>query len=98
VCAPTRSARPLLFASLDEAVAAARGVPVRLLGYVFLGLVGATAAESTHVVGALLILGLLAAPAGAASRLTTYVGALAVSIAARRGGSVRWTGPQRRPM
>ena len=26
-------ARPLLFASIDEAVAAARGVPVRLLGY-----------------------------------------------------------------
>ncbi|MDT5027258.1 MAG: zinc/manganese transport system permease protein [Micromonosporaceae bacterium] len=64
-------ARPLLFASLDENVAAARGVPVRLLGFGFLVLVGATAAESTQVVGALLILGLLAAPAGAASRLTT---------------------------
>jgi zinc/manganese transport system permease protein len=64
-------ARPLLFASLDENVAAARGVPVRLLGSGFLVLVGATAAESTQVVGALLILGLLAAPAGAATRLTT---------------------------
>jgi zinc/manganese transport system permease protein len=64
-------ARPLLFASLDEQVAAARGVPVRLLGFVFLALVGATAAEATQVVGALLLLGLLAAPAGAANRLTT---------------------------
>jgi zinc/manganese transport system permease protein len=64
-------ARPLLFASLDEAVAAARGVPVRLLGYGFLVLVAATTAEATQVVGALLILGLLAAPAGAANRLTT---------------------------
>jgi zinc/manganese transport system permease protein len=64
-------ARPLMFASLDEDVAAARGVPVRLLGYAFLTLVGATAAESTQVVGALLILGLLAAPAGAASRMTS---------------------------
>jgi zinc/manganese transport system permease protein len=63
-------ARPLLFASLDEAVAAARGVPVTLLGYGFLALVGVTTAEATQVVGALLILGLLAAPAGAASRLT----------------------------
>jgi zinc/manganese transport system permease protein len=62
--------RPLLFASLDEDVAAARGISVRLLGYGFLALVGATAAESTQVVGALLILGLLAAPAGAASRIT----------------------------
>ena len=64
-------ARPLLFASVDENVAAARGVPVRLLGFGFLALVGTTAAEATQVVGALLILGLLAAPAGAASRLTT---------------------------
>jgi zinc/manganese transport system permease protein len=63
-------ARPLLFASIDENVAAARGVPVRLLGLGFLALVGGTAAESTQVVGALLILGLLAAPAGAATRLT----------------------------
>ena len=63
-------ARPLLFASLDEAVAAARGVPVKALGVTFLVLVGATAAEATQAVGALLLLGLLAAPAGAASRLT----------------------------
>jgi len=63
-------ARPLLFATLDEGVAAARGVPVRLLGFAFLGLVGLTAAGATRVVGALLILGLLATPAGAAVRLT----------------------------
>jgi zinc/manganese transport system permease protein len=64
-------ARPLLFATLDPAVAAARGVPVRLLGFGFLALVGACAAEATQAVGALLLLGLLAAPAGAAGRLTT---------------------------
>jgi zinc/manganese transport system permease protein len=64
-------ARPLLFATVDENVAAARGVPVPLLGFGFLALVGLTAAEATQVVGALLIVGLLAAPAGAASRLTT---------------------------
>jgi zinc/manganese transport system permease protein len=63
-------ARPLLFASLDEQVAAARGVPVRLLGLGFLVLVAGTAAEATQIVGALLILGLLAAPAGAAIRMT----------------------------
>jgi zinc/manganese transport system permease protein len=63
-------ARPLLFASLDEQVAAARGVPVRLLGLGFLVLVAGTAAEATQIVGALLILGLLAAPAGAAMRMT----------------------------
>lgn len=63
-------ARPLLFASLDPAVAAARGVPVRLLGPVFLGIVGVTAAEASQAIGALLLFGLLAAPAAAAGRLT----------------------------
>jgi len=63
-------ARPLLFASIDQAVASARRVPVRVLGAVFLGLVGVTAAAATQAVGALLLLGLLAAPAGAAQRLT----------------------------
>jgi zinc/manganese transport system permease protein len=65
-------ARPLLFASIDEAVAAARGVPVRVLGYLFLVLVAITAGEATQAVGALLLLGLLAAPAAAAQRLTTH--------------------------
>jgi len=63
-------ARPLLFASIDEAVARARRVPVRPIGAVFLGLVGVTAAAATQAVGALLLLGLLAAPAGAAQRIT----------------------------
>jgi zinc/manganese transport system permease protein len=64
-------ARPLLFASIDESVAAARGVPVRLLGYAFFVLVGITAGEATQAVGALLLLGLLAAPAGTAHRLSS---------------------------
>jgi zinc/manganese transport system permease protein len=63
-------ARPLLFASIDPAVAAAGGVPVRLLGPLFLAVVGATAAETSQIVGALLVFGLLAAPAAAAQRLT----------------------------
>ncbi|OLE27614.1 MAG: ABC transporter [Catenulispora sp. 13_1_20CM_3_70_7] len=41
-------ARPLLFASVDEAVAAARGVPVRLLGFAFLAVVGTTAADRPY--------------------------------------------------
>jgi zinc/manganese transport system permease protein len=64
-------ARPLLFSSVDPAVAAARGVPVRLLGLLLLALLGATTAEATEAIGALLFLGLLAAPAGAAHRLTS---------------------------
>jgi zinc/manganese transport system permease protein len=63
-------ARPLLFASVDPAVARARGVPVRLLGPLFLAIVGATAAEASQAIGALLLFGLLAAPPAAAQRLT----------------------------
>lgn len=63
-------ARPLLFASVDPAVARARGVPVGLLGTGFLAVVGATAAETSQVIGALLLFGLLAAPPAAAQRLT----------------------------
>ncbi|HST55649.1 MAG TPA: metal ABC transporter permease [Solirubrobacteraceae bacterium] len=77
-------ARPLLFASLDLSVARVQGVPVRLLGFVFLVLLGLDAAEATQAVGALLLLGLLAAPAGAAHQLTVdpYKGmALSAAIA-----------------
>jgi zinc/manganese transport system permease protein len=75
-------ARPLLFASVDAEVARAQGVRVRLVGLVFLGVLGVVAAEATQAVGALLLLGLLAAPAGAAYRLTAnpYAG-LALSAA-----------------
>jgi zinc/manganese transport system permease protein len=64
-------ARPLLFASMDTAVAEAQGVPVRVLGLGFLALLGLVAAQASQAVGALLLLGLLAAPAGAAQRITT---------------------------
>jgi zinc/manganese transport system permease protein len=65
-------ARPLLYATLDAAVAVAQGVPVRALGLAFLALLGLVAAQATQAVGALLLLGLLAAPAGAAHRLSTH--------------------------
>ena len=69
-------ARPLLFATVDPQVAAARGVPITLLGLLFLVLLGIDAAEAAQAVGALLLLGLIAAPAGAAYKLTArpYLG------------------------
>jgi len=63
-------ARPLLFASVDADVASARGVPVQALAVAFAVLVGVCAAEATQAVGALLLVGLIAGPAGAAARLT----------------------------
>ncbi|MEW1912985.1 metal ABC transporter permease [Kitasatospora sp. NPDC085895] len=62
--------RPLLFASLDQDVAAARGVPVRLLGAGFLVLLGAAAAEASQITGSLLVFALLVMPAATAQQLT----------------------------
>jgi zinc/manganese transport system permease protein len=62
--------RPLMFASVDPDVASARGVPVRVLGPVFMLLLGCTVAVSIQVVGALLILALLCTPAAAALKVT----------------------------
>lgn len=62
--------RPLLFASIDPEVAQTRGVPVRLLAMVFLVLLAITTAEAVLVVGALLVLALLVAPAATALHLT----------------------------
>lgn len=73
-------ARPLLFASLDPEVAAARGVPVRLLGLAFLALLGVTVAEAVQAVGALLTFSLLVAPGAVAWRgLSRPFAALALS-------------------
>src|SRR5204862_5853080 len=54
--------RPLLLASLDPEVATARGVRVKLLGAGVLAALAVVTAEGTQAVGALLVLGLLAAP------------------------------------
>ena len=62
--------RPLAFASTDPEVAAARGVPVRLLSPMFMLLLGLTVAMSVQVVGALLVLSIVCTPAAAAMRVT----------------------------
>jgi zinc/manganese transport system permease protein len=62
--------RPLLFASVDPAVATARGVPVRLLALVFSVLVGVATALGVQIVGSLLVVALMVTPAAAAARVT----------------------------
>src|SRR6201999_2024340 len=68
-----------------------RGLPVKLLGAVVLVALAIVTAEGTQIVGALLVLGLLAAPAGAAHRLTVnpYKGlalSAGLALAAMWGG------------
>lgn len=76
--------RPLSFASLDQEVALARGVKTRLLGIVFILLLGLAVAAAVQIVGALLVLALLVTPAAAALRLSSsqvLVPILSVSFA-----------------
>jgi zinc/manganese transport system permease protein len=62
--------RPLLFASIDPDVAAGRGVPVRMLGMLFLVLLGAAVAGASQITGSLLVFALLVMPAATAQALT----------------------------
>jgi len=91
VLATAAIARPLLFSSVAPDVAAARGVPTRLLALAFVALLGVVAAEATQAVGALLLLGLLAAPAAAAHRLTRAPFA-GVALAGLLAVGVTWGG------
>jgi zinc/manganese transport system permease protein len=70
--------RPLTFASTDPEVAAARGVPVRVLSPVFMLLLGLTVAMSVQIVGALLVLSIVCTPAAAAMRVSASPLAVAV--------------------
>jgi zinc/manganese transport system permease protein len=62
--------RVLLFASVDEDVARAHGVPVRGLHVAFLLVLGLAVAATAQVVGVLLVFALLVAPAATAQQLT----------------------------
>lgn len=83
--------RPLLFASLDEHVARARGVPARALNVGFLLLLGLAVAETAQITGALLVFALLVAPPATAQLITPRVGPGLV-LSAILGVLVTWTG------
>ncbi|MDN5582719.1 MAG: metal ABC transporter permease [Corynebacterium sp.] len=63
--------RPLLFATVDPVMAAASGVPVKLLAAAFAVLIGIVASQGVQIVGALLLLALLITPGAAAVRVTS---------------------------
>jgi zinc/manganese transport system permease protein len=62
--------RPLLFSSLDEDVAEAKGVPMLLIGIIFMVLVAVATSMAVQVVGVLLIFALMVTPAAIGQRLT----------------------------
>jgi zinc/manganese transport system permease protein len=84
-------ARPLFFASLDPDVAAASGVPVRLLAFGYLVLLALVVAVAVQVVGVLLIFALLVTPAAIAQDVTTRP-AMAVAITVALALIFTWMG------
>jgi zinc/manganese transport system permease protein len=84
-------ARPLLFASLQPELAEARGVSLRLISVLFLGLVALGVAECAQIVGVLLVFTLMVGPAASAQRLTTRIwSGIALSVAIALGEA--WLG------
>jgi zinc/manganese transport system permease protein len=83
--------RPLLFASVDAAVARAHGVPTRLLGAAFLLLLGFTVAATAQITGVLLVFALLVAPPATARVLTPRIG-LGLVLSVAIGLLVVWLG------
>ncbi len=83
--------RPLLFASVDPDVAAARGVRVRALSVLFLVLLGLTVAEVSQITGTLLVFALLVMPA-ATAQLITVRPATSLAITVAIGLVVTWLG------
>ena len=73
--------RPLLYSSISPEAARAKGIPVRLVGLLFVIAVAAAAEQSAMVVGSLVSTALLVGPAAAATRLARQPGtAVALSV------------------
>ncbi len=83
--------RPLLFASVEPAVAGGAGVPVRGLGVTFLVLVGVAVATASQFTGVLLVFSLLITPPAIAHAVTARpFRSLVLSVVV--GVTVVWTG------
>jgi zinc/manganese transport system permease protein len=84
-------ARPLLLSSASPELAAARGVPVALMGHAYLLALAVSVALCALTIGAILSTALLVGPAAAALRVTRRPGR-AVAVAAMIGLGATWLG------
>ena len=83
--------RPLLFSSLDEDVAEAKGMPVLALGVGFMLLLAVAVSMAVQVVGVLLVFSLMVTPAAIAVRLSKRpLYAMAISVGVALAGT--WLG------
>lgn len=62
--------RPLLFSSLDEEVAEAKGIKTMFIGLIFMFILAITTSIAVQIVGVLLIFALLVTPAAVSQKLT----------------------------
>jgi len=91
VCGLALISRPLVFATLQPELAEAKGVPLRLVGVLFLVIVALTVSACVQIVGVLLVFTLLVGPAAAAERWTTRLGT-AIALAAGLSLAEAWLG------
>ncbi len=91
--------RPLLFASLDEDVADAKGLPMRFLNLTFMLLLAVAISIAVQVIGVLLIFAMMVTPAAIAVRLTkrpltaVVVSVLVALFASWAGLFIAWYEP-----
>jgi zinc/manganese transport system permease protein len=83
--------RPLLLSTVSPDIAAARGVPVRLVGAIYMLALAVSVGLSSLAIGAILATALLIGPAAAALRLTKRI-AWALAIACVIGVLATWLG------
>src|SRR5947209_15538998 len=83
--------RPLLFSSVDEDLAAAKGVPVTALSTAFMAILAVAVTEAVQVVGVLLIFALIVTPAAIAVRFTCRPG-VAIAIGSALALAFTWLG------
>jgi zinc/manganese transport system permease protein len=83
--------RPLLLATVSPEMAAARGLPVRLVGAVYLLALSLAVALCALTIGSILSTALIVGPAAAALRLTRRPG-VAVALAGALGLAATWLG------
>jgi zinc/manganese transport system permease protein len=83
--------RPLLLSSVSSEMAAARGIPVRVVGAVYLLALALAVALAAMTIGTILSTALLIGPAATALRLTRRPG-LAIVVAGLIGVAAMWLG------
>jgi zinc/manganese transport system permease protein len=83
--------RPLLLSSVSAEIAAARGIPVRLIGALYLLALAVAVALAALTIGTILSTALLVGPAATALRLTRRPG-LAIAVAGLVGVGAMWLG------